>query len=50
MGGLARVALVRVEVELEAIEAQDDWHQERPSKRDQKPATGGAGDTVSFSC
>lgn len=49
VGGLARVALVRVEVEFEAVEAQDDRHQERPSKRDQKPATGGAGDTVSFS-
>jgi len=36
MDRLTRIALVRVEVKLEAIEAQDDRHQERPSRRDHR--------------
>jgi len=47
MDGLARVALVRVEMKLEAIQPQDDRHQERPNKRDQKPGAGDVGNAAS---
>jgi len=47
MDRLTRVALVRVEVKLEALQPQDDWHQERPNKRDQKPGAGDVGNAVS---